>query len=248
MSWSRFKKTYKDDLKKVGSSLKARVPDTWLYYHLGIKPALSDIDSLHQDWWREHKADTVNWHTTVTGRSRVKTTFSGKWGKGLYKATDMVFTVEESYRVFLTITPKNGFVARMASIGATNFPEAIYNALPYSFVLDYFISLGDWLSVLDAGMGWEFGNTVESYRVRKEAKAKQYTVDVTGNRAAYVKASPFRYREVSLDRKVKAELYPPMFRVLPMVKLKKPSMTRVGNMIALLKNAFGKGNSPIFRN
>jgi hypothetical protein len=114
-------------------------------------------------------------------------------------------------------------------------------------VADYFVSIGDWFAVLDAGMGYEFGPTVESYRYITRYEAKHYKFGVSSNPSDKCSATPFTYRRFVLDRRVVEELYPPMYRVLPMVKLRNPSMKQFSLMLSALAGAFGRGNSAVVR-
>jgi hypothetical protein len=51
---------------------------------------------------------------------------------------------------------QNMDLAAFASLGLTNPLEIVWELLPYSFVLDWLVPVGRYLSVLDADMGLQF--------------------------------------------------------------------------------------------
>lgn len=241
-SWNSFKRTYGDSLSR--SEKFSAIPNTWLYYHFGIKPTLSDIHDAHVDWFRRHAVpDRGQFRGTVRGQAKHKVKRTEPWSSSHYcVAEDMHMEDVQSMRVYLHVSPQNEFLARLAQLGVMNFPEAAWNGIPFSWMVDYFTSMGDWLSVLDAGMGYEFGNTVESYRRIRRCSAYVFTTS-QGHGLSSVQCTPFTSRWTVLDRRVVAELYPPMYRVLPRVKLKGPSVQQFSNVLSVLSGLFS-GRSP----
>jgi hypothetical protein len=240
-SWSEFKRIWGDSLQR--SQRMSKIPNTWLYYHFGIKPTISDIDAIHQDWFRRHRDQTENWNSIVKGSAKYAVNRRGKGSGATPIPADIVLADIQSMRVFLTVRPQNAYLARLAQMGATNLPEAAWNAVPYSWMVDYFTSMGDWLSVLDAGLGYEFGATVQSYRRITRWSCKTWDIS-PGHGTGSVRITPYSYRKTVLDRDVIQELYPPMFRVRPMVKLGAPTTKRFANMLSVLAGLFsGRGTS-----
>lgn len=237
-TWKAFKSKYSDSLTRA--DMLSNVPSNWLYYHFGILPTLSDINSLHEDWFRKHAVPGGNtWHGKVRGSAKYVTERRDSFQLSHYCiANSLAMQDVQSMRVVLSVSPVNDFLARLAQMGAMNVPEAAWNGTPFSWVVDYFYSMGDWLSVLDAGMGYEFGNTVESFRRITRWGADSFTT-TKGPQLSSVQATPYRVRETLLNRRVVVELYPPMYRVRPMAKLKGPSLKQFANMTSVLASLFG---------
>lgn len=243
-SWSSFRRRYSTSLNR--SEILSKVPNTWLYYHFGLKPTVSDIHAAHEDWYRRNAVPGRNTlGTTVRGQAKHVSRANGQWRTShMITAEDMAMTDVQSMRTYLYVTPKDEFLARLSQMGVTNFPEAAWNGTPFSWMIDYFWSVGDWLSVLDAGMGYEFGTTVESYRRICRYYASSFSVQPNSGSAS---ASPFSCRWTVLQRRLNSELYPPMFRVKPQSKLKWPGPQKWSNMLSVLASLFGGGKPPNVR-
>lgn len=238
ISWSAFKRQYGASLGRA--ELLSKLPNTWLYYHFGVKPTLADIHAAHEDWFRRHAVPGRNTlDGTVRGSAKYRSERRGDGGGAYPHAVDLHQLDRQSMRVYLTVRPKNEFIARLAQQGVTNFPEAVWNGIPFSWAVDYFTSMGDWLSVLDAGMGYEFGKTVESYLRRTSHRCDRWDMAAVG--VASVSLSPYVDVRTTLERRVVTELYPPMYRVLPKMKLKGPSVKQFANLLSVFASVFGRG-------
>lgn len=159
----------------------------------------------------------------------------------IFDRSFIAFKEHQSFRVVMPVVPKNDFLVRLAQMGVTNVPEAVWNAVPFSWVGDYFTSFGDWLSALDAGMGYDFGQLVESYRCIRTAKCSSFANSSNpsvpyGNARVLI---PYKHRSLELKRRLPTTFYPPMYRTLPRIKLKGPSVQRISNMLSVLPGLFG---------
>lgn len=223
----------------------SKVPNAWLYYHFGIAPTLADIHAAHEDWFRRNAVPgSETRHSVVRGQAKHVTRRRGTWFTSHFcKTDDMAMEDVQSMRVYLHVTPKDEYYARLSQLGVMNWPEAAWNAVPFSWMVDYFTSMGDWLSVLDAGMGYEFGNTTESYRrICRYSATKFHSSNESGTGSCV--ATPYSVRWTKLQRRIVGELYPPMYRVLPRVKLKGPSVKQFSNVLSVLAGLFsGHGTS-----
>jgi hypothetical protein len=241
-TWSEFKREWGDSLTR--SQKLSKLPNTWLYYHFGIKPTVADVQSAQEDWWRRHALPGVNsWRTTVMGSAKFVTSKAGENSDVAPTALNLTMEDVQSMRVYLSVYPQNDFLARLAQLGVTNLPEAVWNGVPYSWVVDYFSSFGQWLSVLDAGLGYEFGDTVQSYRRITRWNCRTWGFSPSYGTGSVI-CTPYSSRSTTLDRDIIKELYPPMFRVRPMVKLGAPTMNRFANMLSVLAGVFSGNGTP----
>lgn len=231
-SWTSFKKRYSSSLSRA--QLSSNVPKTWLYYHFGIKPTLNDLDGAHSEWIDRYNTDPQGLTAKIHGKAKVV-------HRDVYDTPFDVLTghntrlmARESVRVTLNVRTRNGFNAKMSKLGMSNIPEALWNGAPWTWAADYFASFGDWLSVLDAGIGYEFGDTIESHKLNVNADCDYFT-----RQGQVARVSPYRYRRVELNRKVVGSLYPPMYRVLPRLKIKGPSSRQFANLASAMTGLFG---------
>lgn len=238
-TFDAFKRKYSKSANRVHTL--GKVPQSWLYYHFGVKPTVNDIDNAHKELFRDVANHPSLATTYVHGNSSMKQSgvVAGNWDVNL--KGDLHYRQRESVRCRLSVKPKNEVLARMSSAGATNPPEALWNRLPGSWLVDYFFSVGDFLSILDAGFGYDFGDYVLSYRRTRDMVSKWDFATRSSYIPEIMTVSEWRAQEFLLDRKVVGNMYPPMYDVLPRVKLKDLGMTKVATMLSVLAGTFGKG-------
>lgn len=242
-SWSSWKEKYGKHLNR--EQKLSKVPTTWLYYHMGLKPSMNDLSNALDDvveQWTVHPSYAT---TVVKGRAKfVQRRLVDAYYMNHFLSGRQHVYQRESVDVRIRVQPRNEFLELLSSAGATNPPEALWNRLPGSFLVDYVFSVGDVLSVMDAGLGYDFGTYDYTYRRIREAAIRKGDWDKS--------SIPFRekfsldctdavYAEKYLERRVVTNLYPPMYDILPMLKLKGLGMEKVANSLSLLAGSFGRG-------
>lgn len=81
-----------------------------------------------------------------------------------------------------------------ARFGVTNPASTVYNLIPFSFVLDWFANVGDWISSLDAGVGLEFNDCYISRRREALLSQPSYVSSAYFNINASVQGSAYTLR------------------------------------------------------
>lgn len=239
-SYPWWRRKYWDQIKHVKSVQRSQlIPQGWLYYHFGLLPTLSDIEGAHHEWIRKNTDPATNpalFRQKVQGYSKhvVKVPVSYESATGRAGFDGKVERLE-SVRVFLTVTPKSATLARLSTLGATNLPEAVWNGTPFSWVVDYFVNIGDFLHVLDAGLGWAISDTwITASRVVRKVSGRY----VAGNHLSMVSASEPVYNEKNIVRNIERGLYGPIGQITPHVKLRGPSAKQIANMLSVLATMF----------
>jgi hypothetical protein len=131
----------------------------WLEIQYGWKPALSDVygamEALHE---REKEAGRglvtvkASWRNNEDQRSLL----SDAWNNCTYDFT-RVRKLEHKAYIRLDFVQSNAPpTGTLAQLGITNPLELAWELLPWSFVADWFVPVGDYLSSLDATKGWDF--------------------------------------------------------------------------------------------
>lgn len=132
----------------------------------------------------------------------------------------------------LDYEPSNTFLQAVTNVGLTNPLEVAWELVPFSFVLDWALPIGEWLSVLDADLGWRFrSGSCTHFRKTNVSCRRLY------DNYAYVKGD-WRggTKSVAMDRKVYHDSPLPRFP-----SIKNPfSLGHVANGFALLAAIFGK--------
>lgn len=235
MSYPKWREKYWRDIRHIQSVKESQqIPSGWLYYHFGIKPTLNDIESAIDSFGTRMSENPYDYGGLVHGYA--KETFKSDWKSADYwSSSNYTYSALRSVRVSIEVHPKNTYLGKLSSVGVTNPPEAVYNAIPFSWLLDYFTTFGDWLSVLDVGLAWNFADKwTESWRLVYDAKA----VPVSSSRIRYhwpVTPSVVRYK--TINRVVRGDLYGPMGSILPTLKRRGPSAQQYSNLLSVFASS-----------
>lgn len=242
MSYPAWRRKYWNQVRNVSSVRKnKRIPSGWLYYHYGLKPTINDLDGAMTELIVGHQKNPEYYRGTVQGYAKSKQQFS----LPALNSNGILFQRQhfnlESVRVIIPCLPKdNTFVSRLSQLGVTNPPEALWNGIPFSFVVDYFFSVGDYLSVLDSNVAWEFGDVIECYR-----DVKNVTVTPTyGGGVIRHSVRPGLQSSKQLIRVRHNAPYGPLGMVLPRPKRGGPSVTTISKLLSLVATSFGKTVRP----
>jgi len=210
------------------------IPTGWLYYHFGIKPTLDDISDGVAAYGSRLADLAYSGALFTKGYAKQTTKITENLSRSSYSGT-MEHNVLRSVRVIIGVRPKNFVAGKLSELGVTNPPEAVYNAIPFSWLVDYFTSFGDWLSVLDTSLGWTFDEFwQESWRV----VASSVFTPVSSSTVKYgYPTEPCRIDHKNINRKVRGDLYGPMGSILPQFKRRGPSLQQVSNLLSVLSTS-----------
>jgi hypothetical protein len=86
---------------------------------------------------------------------------------GNFPAYNVWQTKIVSKRVKARYYVRNAGMKQLAQIGITNPALLVWELIPYSFVVDWMIPVGDWLSSLDALVGVEDLRVVRGYKITR---------------------------------------------------------------------------------
>ena len=93
-----------------------------------------------------------SWSQLVPGVEFTQATWSGQ--------------TTESCQVSFTYDVPSSFLREFTSLGLTNPATIAWELVPYSFVLDWFLPIGSWLDLLDAGAFLEYREGSSTHFVR----------------------------------------------------------------------------------
>jgi hypothetical protein len=91
-------------------------------------------------------------------------------------------------KVRLDYVPDNIELIRLSSLGLTNPAMIAWELMPFSFIVDWALPIGNWINALDAALGYRFlgGSRTEVRRLRSSRTCSGPSVDIG------VKTSSFR--------------------------------------------------------
>jgi len=148
------------DFKRALSGLGVKrwrdYPKGWLGYNYAALPLLGDIygslDALN------NRRDLTEWVITVKGVSnhiqQKSTVYHPQ--PNMFSGCYLNDTQRRGYFTRLDYYPGNTFLSTLSSAGVTNPLEVIWEKVPFSFVVDWLVPVGDWLSTMDAALGFKF--------------------------------------------------------------------------------------------
>lgn len=217
------------------STKNAKIPSRWLELQYGWKPLLSDVygacEAIGETPLAAYRIDVKG-----NARERSSRTIDNRNTTGA--PTVQLVTTEERVRCHLTYTPGNMLLERFADVGVTNPLLLAWELLPFSFVVDWALPVGNWLNSLDAAAGFAFRAGSLSYYAK--------TSTITEGR---IKTDSFGRDDMRAHASLHATAYQTNFGrtvyssspIPTLPRFKNPwSSTHVANAMSLLATTFGR--------
>ena len=203
--------------------------DQWLEWQYGWKPLLSDIyggAELLQKGFRDKPV------VRVARKVSRSSTQSGPVANPDYKGVCTVSVIAIGfYKV------NDEFSTQLSSLGLINPLEIAWELTPWSFVVDWFLPIGDWLTALTASTGMDFIDGCFSIKARGDFLRENIPLSVPPAGALNVRRDlrvynkAFAFQRIPFSGAPSGQLY-----------MKSPfkSETRIYNAIALIEQLKGK--------
>jgi hypothetical protein len=168
--WAAVKAIQRGGLAK---NLWCTIPNGWLQLQYGWSPLLQDIVGSMMHLYRrsrfdipyvrvhKRKKDTVETTTRIAG-------YSGGW-------LDITWQHDQQVDVYLAYEVTSPLLAELSSLGLINPLEIVWEITKYSFVVDWFLPVGSWLSALTADVGMSFKTGGHSDKTRMTFKKSVLT-------------------------------------------------------------------------
>lgn len=232
--------------RKAGRYLKQnwkKAPSSWLEYQYGWTPLLQDIYGSCEAL---RELDRTAWIMTVkevfVSREETVKRFTSNGNGSVHPFNyDSEQSLASSKGAFIRLDyiPSVTFFDALSRAGFTNPLQLQWELVPFSFVVDWGYAVGDWLSVMDATVGWEFYSG--SLTTRGEVTSK-VTLRVPPpdpyKRRTYPNPEGSLYRQEKYLKRVPYGSSPLPSR--PVYK-DPTSMTHVANALALLSQVLKPG-------
>lgn len=223
-------------------SVSKSLADNWLAFQYGWKPLLQDIEGSMRSL-----ADYYHKNPNLVRTARASASFEtetvvpiGNLSTTFTKCGDMTVITKSSCKIGFRYTVASRLTQFLAQTGFTNPINLLWEVLPYSFVVDWFLPIGPYLETLSAYHGLAFQDGfVTKFTSQSTFAAYQYKGYLLPPNAAVKWDTCGRYSRLwlQLDR-TKLSDFPTSER--PM--LKNPfSTTHALNALALLKSSFRPG-------
>lgn len=226
--------------KRFAKSPSQAASSAWLEYAYGWSPLLNDVYGSAELLAQKFSRQVID---KVTARVQVKRKLHTQHTPSVFSVAERSLT-KTMYVWFGT----PGYSHTLAQVGLTNPAHLAWELLPYSFVVDWFIPIGNYLASLDATLGLQFikGGTTsfarESYQQFENRSTGSNSIvpyptcsGVATGYEVYDKVVSYGQRwKVTCVRTPLTEFPGPSFP-----SFKNPlSMTHAANAIALLTQTF----------
>jgi hypothetical protein len=164
---------------KSGADLAS---DAWLELQYGWKPLLQDVYGSVEALAKSQNnmlIGVAKGHKTIEEAPSDQVNHLGS-AKG-YDRTTRELQAKVSAKVGIVYVKSSPAVAQVASLGITNPALLAWELLPYSFVVDWFLPIGNYLNSLDATLGLTFKSGYRTTFVRVAAQSTRSTSALSGN-------------------------------------------------------------------
>lgn len=168
-------KTLRGEIGK-GAATASLMADVWLTYRLGVTPLMSELDGLYNI--SQQKAyQRENWSFRVSARHYRERGGVATRGIDYKKSGIQEFYANElhGYTCTLVAAPVKKELDRLAQFGLDNLPGTIWELTTFSFVVDYFVNVGDFLQSLNVRKRFEFIDGSWTQRI-----VRQYSTVLSG--------------------------------------------------------------------
>lgn len=210
------------------------VADTWLEYSYGWKPLLSDVYS-HAEAAASMMVDKQGVVREVKASAKSNRVVDVPYGAISFSGVDRV-TSERRVRLAIKYSIPDGQISPLVAFGLTNPLTVAWEIVPFSFVVDWFLPIGNYLQSLSAYQGLQFHSgyqtTKSTYFMTREINLSSYVVGATSVTAeGRLKAN---YTDFSINRVVLGS-----FPTVELPRFKDPrSFAHAASAIALLQSLF----------
>ncbi len=221
---------FRQALQALGVGRVKQLPKTWLEMQYGWLPMLSEVHGGIQELLasephrfrittKEKLYDIVHDDTVEIGSAAVNRRVKGPRRNGVL--------------VRLDFTPGNAFLTSASRLGMTNPLEVAWELVPYSFVVDWFVPVGNYLGALDATAGLQFlsGSRTEYQSVKHVITPGPPTLSFLGGNFERT------HKRISVRRYVYSS---PPFPTPPGLNKSPLNLRRMTNGLSLLAQAFGR--------
>jgi len=218
-----------------------RVTDRWLEMQYGWSPLMSDLHGAMSSVGQRQNGNQFFFKkmSRLSGKSSAPNMFGGAGFNG--SNWTVISDWDERVECAVWYKLNTSGLSAFSSLGLTNPVSIAWELVPWSFVVDWFLPLGNWFNTFDAGLGKTFYCGYKSRRARFGFTDKAYSVPIPTLGAPSVRLRYIdkdrEYRYTSFDRTKYADFPSPSAPAF-----KNPcSPLHVANGLALLVGAMTRG-------
>jgi hypothetical protein len=153
--------------KLIFPTTQKEMANEWLLFQYGILPLINDINGALDELKNYHsKVKMKKYVSTATIDVANLETFSSVWGVAVTGRVKTTGKLVVKHRCEASITDE--LLEDLNRLGISNLTTGAWEAIPFSFVVDWFLPIGNWLNRLDSLQGWNVTNISRTsfYKIR----------------------------------------------------------------------------------
>jgi hypothetical protein len=182
----------------VAAGNSKALADEWLSLQYGWKPLLNDVYNAAEDLARISQEPRKFKVTASRSHRWSLRTQPASWNEVPYVRVESGSYTRKYVFIF---SYSNEVLTDLSRFGVTNPASVAWELLPWSFVIDWFIPIGDYIDVWDATLGFTFekgcSTVFKKYEVNVNANGTKHRKDVN---TTYRVAADFYYLSVFCQR------------------------------------------------
>lgn len=165
------------NFRRKWSSKRARAEPSqaWLEANFGWSPLVEDIHAAAEvlgsqpsvEYCTASAKDPPRWISKLYSYVKYDRPTGGPWGL-LYDLKQDQYLEQISIRSGCIVRGVNPNAALLSGLGLTNPAYVAWDAVPFSFVVDWFIPIGSYLKSFDAFVGFDLGKEWTTVRRRAQ--------------------------------------------------------------------------------
>lgn len=230
----QFQNSFQGDPKTAAAGL-------WLEFQYGWRPLLSDIHEAAELVAKNNvrrENDSLFMTKTITAKVTLNKKHNVQKVQTADEATIVVQETAYTHRLLYRVRVENEFLRFSSQLGITNPALLAWELTPFSFVVDWFLPIGNYLSNAQAAWGLSFADGSSSVRYVGRTYGNSTTGMKTGGQVGQSK-SQILYRPVEYFSYTRTPIYG--FLKEPLPTFKSPvSLEHAANAVALLLQVFKK--------
>jgi len=160
---------------KKSKSIRNDLSNTWLEARYGLTPLIYEFDNVMKELARFKSVNRWEIALSFLARSSSKTThyskssFSGQFVDLNWDRT-VTSTVKASAGVFFKVSDRTtqGILAQWASVRPKDLLSVAWELVPFSFVVDWFTNVGQWLTGMPFDVSVQYGPSFVTVQEKKE--------------------------------------------------------------------------------
>lgn len=153
--WNKFERFLKSDVKSASHSVAGRIASRWAEFNFAIKPSIKDVRDLMALY-----KDPNRFLGSVKLRASTSTKIHDEHVYPASSYPDWVFSDRKELNGWIkavaVYTVSDPEIVSAKALGIHNESAAFYNAAPFSWMLDYVVNIGEFLSMITATDGLKF--------------------------------------------------------------------------------------------